>query len=420
MSTKVEQIRGYEVLDSRGTPTVRAEVILSDGAMGAAMVPSGASTGAFEAHELRDGESRYQGRGVRRAVDNINTIIRPAICSYATFEQQRVDELLIQLDGSQNKENLGANAMLAVSLATARAAARHYHLPLYRYLGGVAAVTLPAPMMNILNGGAHASNNVDIQEFMVQPRGAESFREGLRIGTEIYHALGSVLKKKGLHTLVGDEGGFAPDLPSDEAALDCVLEAIAAAGFSTDTVKLCLDAAASEWAQEDGSYRLPKRGTVYDRAGLTAYWDKLCSEYPICSIEDPLGEEDWDGWTKLTDGMGDSVQVVGDDLFVTNPERLRQGIASGAGNALLVKFNQIGTLTETLTAIRTAQKAGYGVVLSHRSGETEDTTIADLAVAVNAGQIKTGAPCRSDRVAKYNRLLRIEAELGGKSVYGLQ
>ena len=418
MSVKIEQVRGFEILDSRGNPTVRAEVVLSDGSMGAASVPSGASTGTFEAHELRDQEARYNGRGVRRAVEHINTILRPALRASTSIDQYRIDEIMVREDGTPNKEHLGANAILAVSLAAAKAAARHYHLPLYRYIGGVSAVTLPVPMMNILNGGAHASNNVDIQEIMVQPRGAKNFAEGLRMGTEIYHALGGVLRKKNLPTTVGDEGGFAPNLSSDEEAIECVLEAIRSAGYSTDDVKLTIDAAASEWQTENGLYRLPKRGTEYDRKGLISYWDTLCAEYPIVSVEDPLGESDWSGWTQITDGLGEQIQLVGDDLFVTNPERLDQGIRQQAANALLVKFNQIGTLTETLDAIRTAQASGYGVVLSHRSGETEDATIADLAVAVNAGQIKTGAPCRSDRVAKYNRLLRIEAELGARARYG--
>lgn len=418
MGVKIEQVRGFEILDSRGNPTVRAEVILSDGSMGAASVPSGASTGTFEAHELRDQEARYNGRGVQRAVENINTILRPALCGCPSIDQYRIDELMVREDGTPNKAQLGANAILAVSLAAAKAAARHYHLPLYRYLGGVAAVTMPVPMMNILNGGAHASNNVDIQEIMVQPIGAKNFTEGLRMGTEIYHALGNVLRKKNLPTTVGDEGGFAPNLSSDEEAIECVLEAIRSAGYTTDDVKLTIDAAASEWQTENGLYRLPKRGTEYDRKGLISYWDNLCSEYPIISVEDPLGEEDWSGWTQITDGLGEQIQLVGDDLFVTNPERLDKGISKQAANALLVKFNQIGTLTETLDAIRTAQASGYGVVISHRSGETEDATIADLAVAVNAGQIKTGAPCRSDRVAKYNRLLRIEAELGARARYG--
>lgn len=414
---RIERVRGFEVLDSRGNPTVRAEVLLSDGSMGAASVPPGASTGMHEAVELRDGESRYNGRGVRKAVSHVDTEIAAALCACPSIEQHRIDETLLQLDGTENKSRLGANAMLAVSLAAAKAAARHYHLPLYRYLGGVNAVNLPVPMMNILNGGAHASNNVDIQEFMIMPKGACCFREGLRMGAEVYHALAGVLKSRGLSTTVGDEGGFAPDLSSDEEAIECVLDAIHRAGFTTDEIQLSLDAASSEW-YEDGVYRLSKRGTQYDSDGLIAYWNALCDTYPICSLEDALGEEDWDGWEKLTATLGGKVQLVGDDLFVTNVKFLRRGIDSRVANAILVKCNQIGTLTESLSAIRMAQTAGYGTIISHRSGETEDATIADLAVAVGAGQIKTGAPCRSDRVAKYNRLLRIEAELRTRCTYG--
>ncbi|MDD7555630.1 phosphopyruvate hydratase [Ruminococcus sp.] len=417
MSVKIERIKGYEVLDSRGNPTVRAEVLLSDGSLGAASVPSGASTGMFEAVELRDGEARYNGKGVRKAVSNVNHVLGPALIAQGTLDQYRIDRCMCRLDGTANKSAMGANAMLAVSWAAARAAARHYHLPLYRYVGGMYANLLPVPMMNILNGGAHASNNVDIQEIMVMPRGASSFREGLQMGTEIYHALSSVLKGKGLATTVGDEGGFAPDLSSDEEAIECVLAAIEKAGYSTSEVQIALDAASSEW-HENGRYRLPKRGTEYDTEGMIAYWEQLCQKYPICSIEDPLGEQDWAGWTKLTSRLGNRVQLVGDDLFVTNTEHLSRGIGEHAANAILVKCNQIGTLTEALDAISMAKAAGYRTILSHRSGETEDTTIADLAVAVGAGQIKTGAPCRTDRVAKYNRLLRIESELGSAARYG--
>ena len=416
MSVKIERIRGYEVLDSRGNPTVRAEVLLSDGSLGAASVPSGASTGMFEAVELRDGEGRYNGKGVRKAVSNVNHVLAPALIAQGTLDQYRIDRCMCRLDGTANKSALGANAMLAVSWAAARAAARHYHMPLYRYVG-IYANVLPVPMMNILNGGAHASNNVDIQEIMVMPRGASSFREGLQMGTEIYHALGGVLKGRGLATTVGDEGGFAPNLASDEDAIACVLEAIEKAGYSTSDVQIALDAAASEW-YENGKYRLPKRGTEYDTEGMSDYWEQLCKTYPICSIEDPLGEQDWTGWSKLTSRLGACVQLVGDDLFVTNTEHLSRGISEHAANALLVKCNQIGTLSEALDAIGMAKSAGYRTILSHRSGETEDTTIADLAVAVGAGQIKTGAPCRTDRVAKYNRLLRIESELGSAARYG--
>ena len=417
MSVKIERIRGYEVLDSRGNPTVRAEVLLSDGSLGAASVPSGASTGMFEAVELRDEEGRYNGKGVRKAVSNVNHVLAPALIAQGTLDQYRIDRCMCRLDGTANNSALGANAMLAVSWAAARAAARHYHMPLYRYVGGIYANVLPVPMMNILNGGAHASNNVDIQEIMVMPRGASSFREGLQMGTEIYHALGGVLKGRGLATTVGDEGGFAPNLASDEDAIACVLEAIEKAGYSTSDVQIALDAAASEW-YENGKYRLPKRGTEYDTEGMSDYWEHLCKTYPICSIEDPLGEQDWTGWSKLTSRLGACVQLVGDDLFVTNTEHLSRGISEHAANALLVKCNQIGTLSEALDAIGMAKSAGYRTILSHRSGETEDTTIADLAVAVGAGQIKTGAPCRTDRVAKYNRLLRIESELGSAARYG--
>ena len=417
MSVKIERIRGYEVLDSRGNPTVRAEVLLSDGSLGAASVPSGASTGMFEAVELRDEEGRYNGKGVRKAVSNVNHVLAPALIAQGTLDQYRIDRCMCRLDGTANNSALGANTMLAVSWAAARAAARHYHMTLYRYVGGIYANVLPVPMMNILNGGAHASNNVDIQEIMVMPRGASSFREGLQMGTEIYHALGGVLKGRGLATTVGDEGGFAPNLASDEDAIACVLEAIEKAGYSTSDVQIALDAAASEW-YENGKYRLPKRGTEYDTEGMSDYWEHLCKTYPICSIEDPLGEQDWTGWSKLTSRLGACVQLVGDDLFVTNTEHLSRGISQHAANALLVKCNQIGTLSEALDAIGMAKSAGYRTILSHRSGETEDTTIADLAVAVGAGQIKTGAPCRTDRVAKYNRLLRIESELGSAARYG--
>ena len=412
MGIKVDHVRGYEVLDSRGNPTVKAEVLLSDGSVGIASVPSGASTGMFEAAELRDNDSgRYNGNGVTQAVKNVNSEIRKAMIDAKTIDQGRIDSMLINLDGTDNKSRLGANAILAVSLALAKASASHYRMPLYKYIGGVSADIMPIPLMNILNGGAHASNNIDIQEFMIMPVGAETFAESLRMGTEVYHSLKTVLKKKGLSTAVGDEGGFAPDLNSDEEAIECILDAIEQAGYNTDTIKIALDAASSEW-YKDGKYYLPKRGVTYETTELISYWEGLVSKYPIISIEDPLGEQDWSGWTDMTKRLGKQIQLVGDDLFVTNTQHLSRGIKENAANAILIKFNQIGTLTETLDAIKMARSAGYRAVISHRSGETEDTTIADLAVGTNAGQIKSGAPCRSDRVAKYNRLLRIGAENG--------
>lgn len=412
MNIKIEHVRGYEVLDSRGNPTVKAEVLLSDGSVGIAVVPSGASTGVNEAVELRDGDKkRYCGMGVTNAINNVNSVIRKAVVNAKTIDQTIIDNLLCELDGTENKSKLGANAILAVSLATAKAASAHYRMPLYRYIGGVSGNTMPVPMMNILNGGAHAANNIDIQEFMIMPVGADSFAESLRIGTEVYHNLKKVLTKKGLAVAVGDEGGFAPNLSSDEEAIECILEAINQAGYDTNTVKIALDAASSEWCK-NGSYHLPKRGVDYSADELIKYWEKLVEKYPICSIEDPMGEDDWEGWKKITESLGRKIQLVGDDLFVTNTKHLSRGIKENAANAILIKFNQIGTLSETLDAIRMARSAGFNTVISHRSGETEDTTIADLAVATNAGQIKTGAPCRSDRVAKYNRLLRIGAENG--------
>ena len=403
---KIQKVYGSEILESRGNPTVSATVQLTDGSMGTAASPSGASTGKFEAVELRDGdERRYGGKGVLKAVQNINEMISPALENLHSLTVREVDKVLIKLDGSPNKAHLGANATLAVSLACARAIAAHYRMPLYRFLGGAAAHELPVPMMNILNGGAHAGNNIDIQEFMIMPTGAENFREGLRWCAEIYHTLGRQLKKKGHSTAVGDEGGFAPNLASDEEAIEEILSAVETAGYS-GRVKLALDAAGSEWA-ENGEYRLPKRGTRFSSDELIDFWEELVRKYPIVSIEDPLGEEDFPAWTKMTERLGDRLQIVGDDLFVTNMERLQKGIEEKAGNAILVKLNQIGTLSETLDAIELAKKNGYKTIVSHRSGETEDTFIADLAVAVNAGQIKTGAPCRTERVAKYNRLLRI-------------
>ena len=405
---RIQKVFGTEILDSRGNPTVSATVQLTDGTMGTAAAPSGASTGKFEAIELRDGDQRrYGGKGVLKAVRSVSEIISPALEKVPSLTVREIDHVLCKLDGTPNKAHLGANATLAVSMAAARAIAAHYRMPLYRFLGGAVAYQLPRPMMNILNGGAHAGNNIDIQEFMIVPTGAPNFREGLRWCAEITHTLGQQLKARGLSTGVGDEGGFAPDLESDEAAIEAVLEAVDKAGYG-GKVQLALDAAGSERAQENGRYRLPKRGKELDTEDMIEYWENLVQKYPILSIEDPLGEEDWQGWAEMTRRLGDKVQLVGDDLFVTNSERLRQGMDEGAGNAILIKPNQIGTLTETLDCIELAKRGGYKTIISHRSGETEDTFIADLAVAVNAGQIKTGAPCRTERVAKYNRLLRIE------------
>jgi enolase len=415
----IEQIHAREIIDSRGNPTVEADVILECGAMGRASVPSGASTGAFEAHELRDGDkARYLGRGVTKAVDNINGEINKALCGMDALAQAKLDYAMIKLDGTPNKSRLGANAILAVSMAAAKAAADALEIPLYNVIGGSDARTLPVPMMNILNGGAHASNNVDIQEFMIMPVGAPNFKEALRWCAEVFHNLKDVLSSKGLATSVGDEGGFAPNLSDDEEALDVILEAINKAGYKAGTdFMIAIDAASSEWYQKDGSYLLPKKQKKMTRAELIGFWDHIITKYPIVSLEDGLAEEDWDGWKELTTALGSRVQLVGDDLFVTNTTRLKKGIDMGVANSILVKVNQIGTLTETLEAIRTAQRAGYTTVISHRSGETEDTTIADIAVAVNAGQIKTGAPSRTDRVAKYNRLMRIEEELCGSSIF---
>ncbi|MBE6559247.1 MAG: phosphopyruvate hydratase [Ruminococcaceae bacterium] len=411
-----------EILDSRGTPTVEATVVLCDGSVGVASVPSGASTGQFEAHELRDGrEDRYMGKGVRDAVRNVCDIISPALTGMYASDQEEIDDTMRQLDGTENKQKLGANAMLAVSLATARAAANWYRIPLYRYLGGAGAHRLPIPMMNVLNGGAHAANNVEIQEFMILPVGAPTFSEAVRWGSEIYHTLGRILKKDGLSTGVGDEGGFAPNLPSDEAAIEYLIKAIREAGYDTDHVKISLDVAASEWQKKDGEkglYSLPKANVQISRDALMDRWAEYVEKYPIFSIEDALAEEDFEGWTVLTQRLGHKVRLVGDDLFVTNTARLHQGISQGAGNAILIKPNQIGTLSETLEVIRVAKEAGYDFILSHRSGETEDTTIADLSVATGAPLIKSGAPCRTDRTAKYNRLLRIESSLG-KPIYGI-
>lgn len=416
----IESVVGREILDSRGNPTVEAEVFLSCGVSGRGTAPSGASTGEFEALELRDGDkSRYGGKGVTKAVENINTIICDTLTGMDASDIYAVDKAMIQADGTQDKSKLGANAILAVSIACARAAANALEIPLYRFLGGVNANRLPVPMMNILNGGAHAANTVDVQEFMIMPAGASSFREGLRWCAEVFHALAALLKSKGLATSVGDEGGFAPDLASDEEAIQYILEAIRQAGYEPgkDFV-LAMDAASSEWKSGvKGEYLLPKSGKRFTSQELIAHWKALCEKYPIYSIEDGLDEEDWDGWAKMTKELGGKVQLVGDDLFVTNTTRLSKGIQLGCGNSILIKLNQIGSVSETLEAIKMAHKAGYTAIASHRSGETEDTTIADLAVALNTCQIKTGAPSRSERVAKYNQLLRIEEELGESAVY---
>ncbi len=407
-----------EILDSRGNPTVESTVFLSDGTVGVASVPSGASTGIYEACELRDGDRRrYMGKGVLNAVSNVAKVISPAISGIYASEQSEIDRILCDLDGTENKSRLGANAMLSVSLACARAAANWYHLPLYRYLGGASANRLPIPMMNILNGGAHASNNIEIQEFMIAPVGAESFSEGLRIGCEIYHALGKILRSEGYSSAVGDEGGFAPNLKDDTEALDLICRAIESSGYRTEQVKIALDCASGEWYCEDGNYRMPKRGRVYSRQGLIDYYEELAQKYPLFSIEDGLDQRNFEAWRELTARLGGKVMLVGDDLFVTNEKRLKEGIRQGAGNSILIKPNQIGTLSETLSVISCAKEAGYSFILSHRSGETEDTTLADLAVAVNAPYIKSGAPCRSERVAKYNRLLRIESSLGSGARY---
>lgn len=408
---KIIKVEGFEMMDSRSNPTVGARVTLSDGSVGFALSPSGASTGIYEAHEMRDGDKdRYGGKGVLKAVNAVENEIAPALIALGTVNQLAADECMIALDGTENKKRLGANAILAVSLALAKAAAKSYGMPLYRYLGGINGNELPRPMMNILNGGAHAANNIDIQEFMIVPYKAESFAEGLRECSEIYHALGDILKEQGKGSGVGDEGGFAPDLKTDEEAIELIVKATERAGYNTDEIKIALDVASSEW-YSDGGYLLPKRNQKMSADELIGYYGELITKYPIISIEDGTAEEDWEGWQRLTAALGDKIQLVGDDLFVTNASRLKKGIELGAANSILVKLNQIGTLTETLDVIELAKKHGYTAVISHRSGETEDTSIADLAVAVNAGQIKTGAPCRTDRVAKYNRLLMIESEL---------
>lgn len=418
----INKIVAREIMDSRGNPTVEADVYLDNGHWGRAAAPSGASTGSREALELRDGDkSRYLGKGVEKAVANIHDAIAPALTGVDATDQQRVDQIMLDLDDTENKEKLGANAILAVSLAAAKAAANSKGMPLYAHIaeinGTAGQFSMPLPMMNILNGGEHADNNVDIQEFMIQPVGASSFKEGLRMGAEVFHALKKVLQARGLSTAVGDEGGFAPNLASNEEALAVIVEAVEKAGYRMgDDITLALDCAASEFYR-DGKYNLAGEGKSFDAAGFAEYLDSLCQKYPIISIEDGLDESDWDGWKVLTDRIGDRVQLVGDDLFVTNTKILQRGIEQGIGNSILIKFNQIGSLSETLAAIRMAREAGFTAVISHRSGETEDATIADLAVGTAAGQIKTGSLCRSDRVAKYNQLLRIEAELNGQAPY---
>lgn len=417
---EIVKVIGREILDSRGNPTVEAEVYLVDGTVGRGTAPSGASTGEFEALELRDGDKgRYGGKGVTKAVENINTAINDAVCGLDASDIYAVDKAMIKADGTKDKSKLGANAILAVSIAAARAASISLDIPLYRFLGGISANRLPVPMMNILNGGAHAANTVDVQEFMIMPVGAPSFKEALRWCAEVFHALAALLKSKGLATSVGDEGGFAPDLASDEEAIQYILEAVKNAGYEPGKdFMIAMDAASSEWkGSKKGEYVLPKAGTKFTSAELIEHWKKLVEKYPIISIEDALDEEDWEGWQLLTKELGGKVQLVGDDLFVTNTERLAKGISLGCGNSILIKLNQIGSVSETLEAIKMAHKAGYTAISSHRSGETADTTIADLAVALNTCQIKTGAPSRSERVAKYNQLLRIEEELGESAVY---
>ena len=418
MSSIITEVFAREVLDSRGNPTVEVDVYLEDGSFGRAAVPSGASTGAFEAVELRDGDkSRYLGKGTLQAVENVNDLIAPALIGLSALDQSGIDRFLIELDGTENKGKLGANAILGVSLAVAKAAAEYSGLPLYRYIGGANAKVLPSPMMNILNGGKHADNTVDIQEFMIMPLGAPTFSEALRMGTEVFHSLKKVLNSKGYNTAVGDEGGFAPNLGSNEEALAIIVEAIKAAGYEPGKdVYLALDVASTE-LYHDGIYDLAGEGVQKTAAEMVDFYEDLCSKYPVISIEDGLAEEDWEGWKMMTERLGGKVQLVGDDLFVTNTRRLSRGIEQDTANSILVKVNQIGTLTETLEAVEMAKQAGYTAVISHRSGETEDATIADIAVATNAGQIKTGAPSRSDRVAKYNQLLRIEEELDNVAVY---
>ncbi|HIU85673.1 TPA: phosphopyruvate hydratase [Candidatus Spyradomonas excrementavium] len=417
MPTTIEDVKARQILDSRGNPTVEVDVTLACGVVGRAAVPSGASTGIFEALEMRDGDkSVYCGKSVLKAVDNVNTIIAPELIGEDASNQQAIDKLMIELDGTENKSKLGANAILGVSLACAKASSLAFEMPLYRYLGGINATTLPVPMMNVLNGGAHADNNVDFQEFMITPVGAKSFEEAIRMGAEVFHNLKSVLKAKGMVTSVGDEGGFAPNLSSNEEALQVILEAIEKAGYTTEQVKICLDVASSEF-YEDGKYNLAGEGKVLSRAEMVDFLENWVNKYPIISIEDGMAEEDWEGWKMLTDRIGDRCQLVGDDLFVTNTKRLKKGIETCTANSILIKVNQIGSLTETLNAMNMAFKAGYTAISSHRSGETEDTFIADLAVATNCGQIKTGSASRTDRICKYNQLIRIEQELGSAAKY---
>jgi enolase len=416
---EIESVFAREILDSRGNPTIEVEVIAEGGFIGRAAVPSGASTGAFEAVELRDNDkNRYLGKGVQKAVDNVNNIIAPKVEGMNVFDQVAIDNMMISLDGTPNKAKLGANAIVGVSLATAKAAAEALGLSLYQYIGGVNAKTLPVPMMNIINGGKHADNSVNIQEFMIMPVGACCFKNALQMCAEVFHNLKKVLKDKGYSTAVGDEGGFAPDLKTDEEAIQVILEAVEKAGYKPgDDFRIAIDAAATEMYQEDGSYLFWKSGIKKTKEEMVSFWEELANKYPIISLEDGVAEEDWEGWKMLSDRIGSKIQLVGDDLFVTNTERLKKGIDLGISNSILIKVNQIGTLTETLDAIEMANRAGYTAVVSHRSGETEDATIADIAVATNAGQIKTGAPSRTDRVAKYNQLLRIEEELGDVSIY---
>ena len=417
MPTTIEDVKARQILDSRGNPTVEVDVTLACGVVGRAAVPSGASTGIFEALEMRDGDkSVYCGKSVLKAVDNVNTIIAPELIGEDASNQQAIDKLMIELDGTENKSKLGANAILGVSLACAKASSLAFEMPLYRYLGGINATTLPVPMMNVLNGGAHADNNVDFQEFMITPVGAKSFEEAIRMGAEVFHNLKSVLKAKGMVTSVGDEGGFAPNLSSNEEALQVILEAIEKAGYTTEQVKICLVVASSEF-YEDGKYNLAGEGKVLSRAEMVDFLENWVNKYPIISIEDGMAEEDWEGWKMLTDRIGDRCQLVGDDLFVTNTKRLKKGIETCTANSILIKVNQIGSLTETLYAMNMAFKAGYTAISSHRSGETEDTFIADLAVATNCGQIKTGSASRTDRICKYNQLIRIEQELGSAAKY---
>ncbi len=421
-STKIKAVRGREILDSRGNPTVEAEVVLTDGSVGTGAVPSGASTGKFEAVELRDGDmSRYSGKGVLKAVDNINTILNEVLTGYDASDIYAVDKAMKTADDTADKSRLGANAILAVSIAAARASAASLNIPLYKFLGGISGITMPVPMMNILNGGAHASNNIDTQEFMIMPVGASSFREAVRWCAEIYRSLSGILSYKKLSVSVGDEGGFAPELKSDEEAVKVILEAVMKAGYEPyKDIMLAIDAASSEWKcpeKGEGFYQQPKSGKTFTSDELISHWESLIEKFPIISIEDGLDEEDWDGWQKMTDKLGKKVQLVGDDLFVTNTERLSKGISLDVGNSILIKLNQIGTLSETIDAVRMARKAGYATVISHRSGETSDAVIADIAVALNTGQIKSGAPCRSERTEKYNRLLKIEEELGESAIY---